>query len=406
MPTLLQINTSVNTGSTGRIAEEIGITVINKGWDSYIACGRNPRPSKSKVIRIGSDFDVKIHGLCTRLFDNHGFSSTKATCNLVKEIEKIKPDIIHLHNLHGYYLNVEVLFKYLCKTNIPVIWTLHDCWPMTGHCSHFDFVKCNRWETECHDCPNLKAYPSTLFFDRSTHNFYRKKKIFTSYPNITFVTPSEWLKDIVKRSFLKDYNVKVINNGINLSVFKPSEDNNEIRKTYGIPDDVKLIIGVASVWNERKGLYDFITLSKMLKDDEMICLVGLKKEQIKSLPPKIIGIERTDNTRQLAALYSTAYVFVNPTWVDNFPTTNIEAMACGTPVVTYNTGGSPESVLNETGLVVKKGDVAGLYKAISKIEEKGKESFVDICREHVVKNYNKDDRFIDYYNLYKSLIHV
>ena len=405
MPSLLQINVEVNTGSTGRIAEEIGTTVIEKGWSSYIAYGRNPMPSKSHTIRIGSDLDVKLHVLNTRLFDNHGFGSVNATKSLVHEIENIHPDIIHLHNIHGYYINVEILFNYLCQSNIPVVWTLHDCWSMTGHCSHFDFVKCNKWETECNNCPNLRGYPSTKFFDRSSHNFYKKKKIFTSYNNITIVTPSVWLKDIVQHSFLKNFRVEVINNGINLSVFRPCGSKN-IRKIYGIPENKNIIIGVASVWNERKGLDDFIELSKMLDDNEIVCLVGLKKEQLKRIPEKIIGIERTENTSQLAALYSLADVFVNPTWVDTFPTTNIEAMACGTPVVTYRTGGSPESVIKETGLVVDKGNVSALYKAIKNIENIGKDMYSEACRDRAIKNYNKDDRFNDYYNLYKSLIHV
>ena len=405
MATLLQINTMVNSGSTGKIAEEIGTTVINKGWSSYIAFGRNQRESKSKLIRIGSDFDNRLHGLSPRLFDNHCFASTKATKKFVSQLKDIHPDIIHLHNIHGYYLNMEVLFEYLCDAKIPVVWTLHDCWPMTGHCSYFDFVNCNKWETECHDCPNLRAYPGTLFLDRSRKNFYRKRKVITSYPNITFVTPSEWLKEIVKRSFLKDYDVKVINNGINLEIFKPY-DNDEVREKYGISRDVKLIIGVASVWDRRKGLADFIELSKLLRDDERILLVGLKKEQTEGLPENIIPLQRTENMQQLAALYSTADVFVNPTWVDNFPTTNIEALACGTPIVTYRTGGSPEAVSEETGVIAERGNVQELYAAISTIEKQGKQSYVDCCRERAVRLYNKDDRFIDYFNLYKSLLHV
>ena len=405
MATLLQINTMVNSGSTGKIAEEIGITVINKGWSSYIAFGRNQRESKSELIRIGTDADIRMHGLSTRFFDNHCFASTKATEKFVSHLKEIHPDIIHLHNIHGYYLNMEVLFKYLSEANVPVVWTLHDCWPMTGHCSYFDFVNCNKWETECHDCPNLRAYPETLFWDRSRKNFNKKRKVITAYPNITFVTPSEWLKDIVKRSFLKDYDVKVINNGINLEIFKPY-DNNEVRNKYGIQKDVKLIIGVASVWDRRKGLADFIELGKLLREDERILLVGLKKEQTEGLPQNIIPLQRTENMQQLAALYSTADVFVNPTWVDNFPTTNIEALACGTPIVTYRTGGSPEAVSKETGAVVERGNVQALYDAISEIEKQGKKSFVDLCRNRAVSLYNKDDRFIDYFNLYKSLLHV
>ena len=400
---ILQLNTTVNTGSTGRIAEEIGKTMISKGWESYIAYGRTARESHSHIIRIGNDFDIFVHGLSTRFLDNHCLSSTRATHAFIKKLEKIKPDLIHIHNIHGYYVNMKVLFDYLRTTNIPIVWTLHDCWPMTGHCAHFDFINCNKWKTECHSCPNLRAYPSTFFIDRSRRNFNFKKNSITSCNNITFVTPSVWLQKIVKLSFLKNYRTLVINNGIDLSVFRPIKKDG-IREKYGISEKDILILGVASVWSKHKGLDDFIKLSSLLDNDEKIMLVGLNSKQSEGLPSNIIAVSRTENIEELSALYSSADVFVNPTWVDNFPTTNIEALACGTPVVTYNTGGSPEALTPDTGFVVNKGDVTGIYRVIKEIIRKGKFSFVENCRQHAVANYNKDERFVDYYNLYMSIL--
>lgn len=400
---ILQLNTTVNTGSTGRIAEEIGRTSINNGMESYIAYGRIARDSQSTLIRIGDDWDVKCHVLATRLWDGHGFSSTRVTKKLIAELERINPDIIHFHNLHGYYLNVEILFRYLSQTKIPVVWTLHDCWPMTGHCSYFDYVNCNKWETECHKCPNLKGYPATMFVDRSKDNFVRKKQTFTSVDNITFVTPSHWLKNIVKRSFLSAYPVRVIHNGVDLAVFKPVVSES-IKIKYGLDVNNKIILGVASIWDRRKGLADFVQLNQLLAKNEQIVLVGLSSGQIRCLPKGIIGINRTENVHELAALYSMADVFVNPTWVDNFPTTNIEALACGTPVITYQTGGSPEAISQDTGRVVEKGNISALYQAISEVLSGDRIYYQTFCRQRAELLFNKEERYQDYIELYKALL--
>lgn len=400
---LCQINVTINSGSTGRIAEEIGQSVINAGWESYIAYGRKSRISTSQLIRIGDEWSIRYHALSTRLFDNHGFASVKATNQFIKDIDRIHPDIIHLHNIHGYYLNVEILFNYLKKKAIPVVWTLHDCWPLTGHCSYFDYVNCNKWQTECDLCPNLKGYPSTLFRDHSKSNFLKKKQIFTSVANITFVAPSYWMKNVLSHSFFKSYPVQVIHNGINIDVFKPIDNKSLIFK-YGLDFNKKIILGVASIWDRRKGLDDFIQLSKKLSVNEQIVLVGLSNKQITGLPEGIIGINRTENVDELAALYSVADVFVNPTWVDNFPTTNIEALACGTPVVTYQTGGSSEAVSKDTGLVVEKGNISMLYSSIFEILKKGKGYYSAFCRQRAETLFDRRERNLDYIELYKSLV--
>lgn len=395
---LLQINTNVNSGSTGRIAEDIGKLVMAMGHESTIAFGRGKRPSASQLIRIGGISDFRLHALKTRFLDLHGFGSANATRIFLEKVNALNPDVIHLHNLHGYYLNVELLFNYLKSAHKPVFWTFHDCWPFTGHCSHFDGVNCFKWKTECHHCPNKKGYPTSWFLDNSKYNYHRKKNLFTGIKNLTIVTPSNWLAEHVKNSFLKDYPVKVIHNGIDLSVFQPVEKQEEISKHKLFEN--AYILGVASIWNERKGLADFFRLREMLAKEIGIVLVGLNQKQITSLPPGITGIARTENISELAALYRGASVFVNPTYVDNFPTTNLEALACGTPVITYNTGGSPEAINENTGLVVEKRDVKGLAEAIIAISDKGKEYYQPLCRDRAEKLFNKEDRFKEYYQLY------
>ncbi len=399
---ILQINVAVNTGSTGKIAESIGLVLIEQNHQSVIAYGRSGRPSKSTTIKIGNKADQVLHLLKSRLFDKHAFGSKRATQQLIIQIEKQQPDIIHLHNLHGYYLNIDVLFKYLKSTNIPVVWTLHDCWAFTGHCSFFDRVKCEKWRTVCYKCPLSNKYPASLFIDKSTENYNKKKALFNGVKNLVLVTPSTWLHNLVQQSYLKHYPVKVIHNGINLNQFKITETDSYQSKI--IPTGGIIILGVASVWDRRKGLHDFIQLSKLINKDERIVLVGLTKSLMKGLPANIIGIERTENLDELVELYNSATVFINPTWVDNFPTTNLEALACGTPVITYNTGGSVEAVNEQTGFVIKKGDIPGLKSAIDQIRKNGKAFYSNHCRIRAELFFNETQRVTDYVSLYQSIL--
>lgn len=402
---LLQINATVNTGSTGRIVEEIGQRAIVAGCESYIAYGRAAGKSQSKVIKIGSKWDIRWHGLKSLLFDAHGFGSKKATKQLVQKIDEINPDIILFHNLHGYYLNIEILLNYLREKDIPVFWTLHDCWPFTGHCSYFDAVNCDKWKTHCERCPNQKGYPKSIWLDNSKSNYDRKKALLTALPNITFIPVCKWMGSIVENSFMKGHPQQVIYNGTNIEVFKPqaTDVTEAIRKKYCI-DGEHIVLGVASTWDKRKGLSDFCWLSERLPEDYQVVLVGLSQKQIDTLPKGVVGIRRTESVQELAALYSFADVFVNPTYVDNFPTTNIEALACGTPVITYNTGGSPEAIDEKTGIVVSNGDKEALKVAISEIiESKGKYT-IEQCRERAVKYFNKDDRFGDYIELFNKTL--
>lgn len=402
MKTILLVNATVNSGSTGRIAEEISQAAIANGYQTYFGYGRIGRDSKSQLIKIGSDKDVMLHGLGSLLFDNHGFCSKTATRKFIDEIEKFHPSVINLHNIHGYYLNVEILFNYLEISNIPVVWTLHDCWPFTGHCTYFDRYNCLKWQSCCERCPNSKGYPKSLCLDRSKSNYKHKKELFNKPNNITFVSPCHWMERLVRQSFLSKYPVVTIHNGVDIDVFK-SMESTEIRKELGIAPDKKIILGVASTWDRRKGFDDFVTLSQQLDNNHQIVLVGLNDKQEASLPKNMIGIKRTENIQQLAELYSLANVFVNPTYVDNFPTTNIEALACGTPVVTYRTGGSPEAIDSYTGVVVNKGDINLLKLAVEFVANR-KAEYTTACRKRAEVMFNKHDRFNDYIALFNNLI--
>lgn len=394
--TLLQINLSANVGSTGRIAEEIGKFAMKQGWRSIMAYGRFAGTSESELIRVGNDLDIKEHLIETRLFDNHGLASRRATKHFVEQIKALKPDVIHLHNIHGYYLNYRILFEYLNQTNIPVVWTLHDCWAFTGHCGHFVMAECERWKTGCGCCPITHTEYPKAFIDRSARNYKLKSAVFEANNNLHIVTVSEWLAGLVKDSFLKGKDIRVINNGIDINVFKPIPMKHDGRFR---------VLGVSNLWSGVKGLPDFIRLREILdKEQYEIVIVGLTKEQIAELPAGIVGIGRTASVAELAAYYSSANVFVNPTYADTFPTVNLEALACGTPIVTYKTGGSPESVDPDTGAVVSQGDVEAMANAIKSICSKDKRIYEEVCREKAVLKYDKLDRYEEYLSLYHKIM--
>lgn len=400
---LLQINTTVNTGSTGRIMEGIGQQAISSGFNSTVAYRKaGPNGSMSKQLKIGNELERYLHGIKSLVLDLHGFGSKKATEELVGQIRKIDPDIIGLHNLHGYYLNVEILFQYLKEVQIPVVWTFHDCWPFTGHCTYFDSVGCEKWKTQCFDCPKTRMYPASYGLDNSKWNYRKKRELFAGLDNLTIVTPSKWLADLVNKSFLQEYPVEVIHNGIDLEQFTP--DGRDDLPPGFVPDRRKIILGVASVWDRRKGLDDFLKLNEMLDGEFRIVLVGLNETQLNDLPATITGIARTENISQLATLYRKAHAFVNPTWQDNFPTTNIEALACGTPVVTYRTGGSPEAVDEQTGVVVEQGNIELLKAAVEEISKKERNQYRQACRQRALNHFKKEDRFRDYLDLYERML--
>ena len=389
---VFQINSTCGYGSTGRIAVDILKEIEANGDECIIAYGRNSAPQDVASYKIGSEIDVKLHGILSRITDRQGFYGSSATKKLIEKIKEYNPDIIHLHNIHGYYLNVKVLFDFLAKYNKPIVWTLHDCWLFTGHCAYFSFNGCEKWKSECFNCPLKKDYPTSLVLDNSKKNFKEKKELFTRPENITLVTPSEWLKELTKESFMGKYPVKVINNGIDITKFKPTKS--DFRDKNNLQDKF-IILGVASVWDERKGLKDFLKLQEMLDENQQIVLVGLNDTQIAELPEGIIGIKRTNSIEELAEIYSSADVFVNTTYEDNYPTTNLEAISCGTPVITYKTGGSPESVDDGNGFVVPQGDINAIVESLKNING---------CKTDVTNKFDATKRYKEYVDLYKDLL--
>ena len=360
---VLHINTFGN-GSTGRIAADICRTLHENGHEGLVAFSRNRIDNDVPHYQFGSKWSVYMDGGLTRVTDRAGFYSSGPTKNLIKKIKEYDPDIIHLHNLHGYYINIELLFNYLKESGKPVVWTLHDCWPFTGHCPYFDFVGCDKWKTGCHNCPQIHEYPKSLVVDNSAQNYQKKKKLFTSVKRMTIVTPSNWLSNLVRQSFFNKYPVHVIHNGINQDIFKPTYGN--WTRDHHL-EDKKIILGVANNWEKRKGLNDLIKLSELLPEDYQVVVVGLTDKQLKDIPSNIIGIKRTESAEELAEIYTSAYVFVNPTYEDNFPSVNLEALACGTPLISYETGGGPEIITEEIGAVIPKADIQSLARHILSI---------------------------------------
>lgn len=391
---VLQINSVCGSGSTGRIACDIKDVLKQNGDSCRIAYGRGFYDDPD-CFKIENDFTFKTHALLARFTDRQGFYSTAATKRLVGEIERYQPDIIHLHNIHGYYLNIRVLFEYLKQYNRPVVWTLHDCWAFTGHCAYFDYAGCDKWQSGCHHCVQKKGYPASILLDCSAANYRDKKNCFIGLEQMTIVTPSQWLAELVSQSFLSKYPTEVIHNGIDLSVFKPT--HGQMAEKLQLQNK-RIVLGVANIWEERKGLNDFVRLAERLDDDWRIVLVGLSEQQKSALPEKIVGLTRTENVAELAELYTLADFFVNPTYEDNYPTTNLEALACGTPVITYATGGSPESIDDRCGAVVEQGNIEGIHKAIS-------EEFFDMqaCL-NAAQTHDKQVCFRQYLNLYQRLL--
>lgn len=380
---VLLINSVCGIRSTGRICTDIAVELEKQGHTCKIAYGRETVPEQYQkyAVRIGNSLTVKNDGAKTRLLDNAGFNSYFETKKFLQWVKQYDPDVVHLHNLHGYYINIELLFEYLRDAGKPVIWTLHDCWPFTGHCVHFELAECDRWKTGCYACPRTKSYPASLGRDRSKKNYAQKKAAFTAVKKMTIVTPSQWLAELVKQSYLGENDVYVIPNGIDLTVFKPTEGN--FREEYGLQDK-KIVLAVASAWGKNKGLYDLFKLADMLGEEYRVVIVGLKPEQMHRIPENVTGITRTNNVQQLAHIYTTADVFVNPTYQDTYPTVNLEAQACGTPVITYRTGGSPESVPAEQ--VVEQGNLEGMRKAIGNLAD-CKMPEADFSAEHSFRKY-------------------
>lgn len=401
--TILQISIEVNYSSVGRIAEQIGIEILNQNWDSYITYARGYNPSKSKVIKIGSLFDVYFHVLMTRIFDKHCFYSKRATIKMLKDIELINPDLIVLHHIHGYFLNMKILFEYLKLKDIPVVWVFHDFWSITGHCAHFTDINCEKWKNHCQKCPKLSSYPKSILFDSSKSNFFIKKELFTSLPKLNIVTVSNWVKGIIEKSFLKEFPIHTIHNGIDLNAFKPNPSYPDCLIPYNISDK-KIILGVATAWNKSKGLNQFFELANLLPSNYRVVLVGLKNSQILKLPQNIIGLRKTENINELVKLYTIANIHVSLSIEETFGLTIIESMACGTPVISYSVGALPELITNNTGSLIEANCLEKVVDSIIEICSFEKSKYSTHCRQRVVDNFSSIVVFERYIKLFNSLM--
>lgn len=399
---ILQINVTLNKGSTGKIVQEIALKLNANNFESFIAFGRGDKLGNSKYFKIGGLISYFLHIAKSRLLDKQGLGSKLATKSLIKEIEKINPDIIHLHQIHGYFFNYELFFTYLAQSNKKVVWTFHDCWAFTGHCCYFVRVNCVKWKTECNHCPLINYYPKSIAVDNSKNNFLKKKEFFSSLgKNLTIVSVSNWMDRLVSESFLKETNRNVIYNGVDLDIFQ-NRESNDLRLKHKIGSK-KVILGVANIWSDIKGLNDFHNLSKLISNNEIIILIGLDKSQIANLPPNIIGIQRTENQIDLSHYYSLADVFVSTSLAESFGLVTAESLACGTPIVAYNSTATPELVKEGCGFVVDAGQLSEMLKKINVILDSGKQKYSLNCRNRAVEFFNKDIQCIEYIKLYQNI---
>ncbi len=388
---VVQINCA-SFGSTGNIAKEIHKQLLCQGDESYIFFGAGKATEKN-MFRIGNYFSLHMHSVLARNIGKQGYFSFFSTKKLIRKIQAISPDIIHLHNLHGSYLNLPILFKYLKNKNVEVVVTLHDCWLFTGKCPHFTSVGCDRWKYSCGACPQLSVYPKSKV-DNTKKNLKDKKKWFSGFGNrLRFIAVSNWLKDVAKESFLSQYSIETIYNGIDLNVFHPV-DGTRVRNKYHLGNKF-VILGVSSNWNEQKGLSDFLRLSEQLSDEEIIVLVGLKKEQINTMPENIIGIEVTENREELAELYSASDVFINTSKEETFGLVTAEAMACGTPVIVYNSTACAEIVGKANGIVLNGEQSIQMMEAVRMI----KAGNFQICTM-----YTNEKMVSEYISLYRGIL--
>lgn len=399
---LLQINAVVGYGSTGRLVDSIGSAAIDAGWSSHVGYGRHKRQADSQTHKIGDVVSILSHVAMTRVLDRHGLGSKRATKDFLKTVTALAPDIIHLHNIHGYFLHFPTLFEYLHGSGRRVVWTMHDCWPFTGHCTHYDFVGCSKWLTQCRQCPQTACYPASYIIDNSRRNFELKRRVFTSLKSMEIVCVSDWMRSQVERSFLGRYPSRTIRNGVDTFAFRPIESDCWRRKLDLLGRF--LILGVASKWTDRKGLNDFIRLADKLGENDRIVLVGVSPKQASGLPSCIIPIERTDSLYDLSALYSTADVYLNLSAEESFGMTTIEAMACGTPIVTYDSTASPELISTGTGYVVKRGDLSALIDAITRIKTAARGELADACRRTATSSFDIRVCCDTYIALFESML--
>lgn len=399
---ILHLNTVLH-GSTGKIMLQIAEKARERGHKCWVSVPRgrhNTYCDDSNIIWIGNRLSEDFHIAMGRLTGYQGCFSIYSTYKFIDRLNNLKPDILHFHNLHDSYINLPILFNYIKKNNIKVIWTLHDCWSFTGHCPYFSLSKCEKWKWGCGGCPSIKEYPKS-YVDKTRWLWEHKRKWFTNVDRMTIVTPSIWLSQLVKQSYLSKYPVKVINNGIDLDIFRYRESS--FREKYCLVDK-KIILGVAFGWEKRKGLDIFVRLAKSLPETYTIVLVGTDEIVERKLPKNILKIRRTNNQKELAEIYSTADIFLNPTREENYPSVNMESIACGTPVITFNTGGSPEIILNDScGTVLNDEKIENVIQAIENEISKNNEDNIRI-RKLSSNYFDMNSKFYEYIKLYEDLI--
>lgn len=397
---VLMINPVCGIGSTGRICADLAVMLEARGHDVKIAYGRGIVPERYQkyAVKIGGKLDAPLHALKARLADATGFGSKAATKCFIRWVKEFDPDVIHLHNLHGYYVNLDVLFAYLRSCGKPILWSFYDCWSFTGHCAHFDYNQCNKWKNGCHDCANLQEYPQS-YLNRSAKNFQKKQRLFTNIPNLQLILPSGWMQRMVEQSYMQAYPTHLLPNGIDLQMF---QENNLISKIdLGIGNKC-MVLGVSSVWSKTKGIEDIISITKKLPQaDYQIVLAGQLPSSVR-LPENVIHIERTHDITQLCSYYSAADVFINPTLQETQGLTTVEALACGTPAIIYNSGGAPECLDDTCGIVVPRGDVDGMIQALEDIRT-GKRQFSPEDCKAAAQKYSKDDLYQPFLALYARL---
>lgn len=403
MPKLVQFNPVANWGSTGRLTEDIGDVAMAAGWDSYIAFGRQFNPSTSHLLRIGGNWSVISHTLKTRFFDRQGFGSYCATSTLLKKFDEIKPDIFQFHNLHGNFLNLPLILRYAIEKNIPIVWSLHDCWSMTGHCTHFVKIGCERWKTECYRCPLKAEYPNSWLFDQSRRNFREKKKLIEAIPQLSIISGSEWLASIAAESYFKGRTIHVIPDGIDTDIFQPRNNGILLRRKLGIEGKF-VILATGTGWGEDKGFYDYGKLKKMLSDDYAIVLVGLSPEWLSKIPEGVIGLPRTKTPQELSEYYSMADCVISLSRMESFGLTPVEGYACGTPAIVYDTTALPELITPETGFVAKFLDVEDVKQKVELLKARGKANYSERCHEIAVEKYDRRKCYAEYLKIYNAML--
>lgn len=401
---VFQMNTFCGKKSTGRIATDIACLLEKQGAVCKIGFGAEDVPAQWERFsyRIGGPLERKVHGALRKLLDAEGYGSHWGTIKLISAMKRFQPDVVHLHNIHGCYLNFRLLFRFIKKAGLPVVWTLHDCWPFTGHCAYFDYADCQKWQSVCGRCPQQRSYPVCYGLDGSKRNYRHKKRLFGGLSKLTLVTPCHWLEEKVKQSFLQACPVQVIHNGVDRNVFRPASEAacEALSSQYGL-EGKHVVLSVAADWDERKGLRFLLDMASRLSSEYQVVALGLSQKQIQSLPAGVLGLTATSHVQELVTWYSLADCLANPTLEDNMPMVNLEALACGTPVAVFQTGGCPEVVDETCGKVVPKGDAVGLALAVCELSTHKKELREACLRRSAL--FDSEACYQQYLSLYKEI---